>query len=49
LTHEQTAAFYDRQEVKVYVYNVDYLGSYAQCTEEQAKSMEAIKITLKAE
>ena len=49
LTHDETAAFYNRQKVEVYVCNSDYRGSYAQCTKEQAPSMESLKITLQAE
>jgi hypothetical protein len=49
LTHAQTEAFYARQPVEIYLYNSDYLGSYASCTKEQAASLESIKITLQAE
>lgn len=49
LTYEQTQAFYDRQPVELYIYNVDNNGGYAVCTAEEAASRESLKITLQAE
>jgi len=49
LTYEETAAFYNREKVEVYIYSSDYQTGYAQCTKEQAPSMESLKITLQAE
>lgn len=49
LTQAETAAFYNREKIELYVFNSDYRGSYAQCTKEQAPSMESLKITVQAE